>query len=691
MSHSGQSSVTIASARRLQRSKAPLQSGPAFCDRAAIAVAVLRLAPHFESLDAIDGGGNSPPPMPCSPIAPFRRVRNLRYKKVKVRIGRTTLSAFDGTPNDDIILGTDSEDVVHGLGGNDRLYGLDGNDVLYGGDGNDTLWGGAGADLLVGGAGFDTVDCWGSAGGVTVGIGGSGTGGDAQGDLIAGDVENISGSAFDDRLTGSAVANYLDGGAGNDVLNGLDGNDNLYGADGNDTLQGGTGTDWLIGGDGTDALRGDAGDDIEYGGTGSDTLTGGAGADFLFGGTQSTTDPFLSTEDGAADTLSGGDGTDVVQAGRLDTVDGGAGSDALYIDNRGWTEDVTATLAGTSVSIGSLGISAFNVEQLVYYAGSGNDNITGGAGDDLLAGGAGNDSLVGGAGDDVLNPGAPVIFLGNIVAAAGHDQIDGGAGFDRLQIDDTDAIGGKTVTFRGTSATGSDGLVAVNVETLEFHGGTGDDTVTGSGSADILSGGGGGDILRGGAGPDQLSGDDGIDTASWYTGTVGVTVDLASFAASGGDAQGDSLNGIENLSGSQGGDRLTGDGGANALQGWNGNDVLTGAGGRDLLTGGTGEDRLVFAAVGDSTVAAADRITDFSHAQGDRVDLSGIDADSGVAGNQAFSFIGTGLYTGVAGQLRYSVSGAVTNIAGDVNGDGTSDFHIQLTGAIALVAGDFIL
>ena len=63
----------------------------------------------------------------------------------------------------------------------------------------------------------------------------------------------------------------------------------------------------------------------------------------------------------------------------------------------------------------------------------------------------------------------------------------------------------------------------------------------------------------------------------------------------------------------------------------------------------------------------------------------------GAAGNQAFSFIGAGLYTGVAGQLRYSAVGGVTTIAGDVNGDGASDFHIALTGTFTLVAGDFQL
>ncbi|HEY9344849.1 MAG TPA: hypothetical protein VIQ53_06010, partial [Inquilinus sp.] len=84
-------------------------------------------------------------------------------------------------------------------------------------------------------------------------------------------------------------------------------------------------------------------------------------------------------------------------------------------------------------------------------------------------------------------------------------------------------------------------------------------------------------------------------------------------------------------------------------------------------------------------------ITDFSHAQGDRIDLSTIDANTGAVGDQAFSFIGSSLYTGVAGQLRYSVVGGTTIIAGDLNGDGASDFHIVLTGAIGLQSGDFVL
>ena len=159
---------------------------------------------------------------------------------------------------------------------------------------------------------------------------------------------------------------------------------------------------------------------------------------------------------------------------------------------------------------------------------------------------------------------------------------------------------------------------------------------------------------------------------------------LAAGTASGGFAQGDVLASIENVNGSSFNDTLTGSSAANALGG---------LAGRDTLTGGAGADSFIYKAISDSAVGAnADRITDFSHAQGDRIDLSAIDANGGGLGNAAFTFIGTGLFTGVAGQLRYAVtSPGVTTIAGDVNGNGTSDFHITLTGNLTLVAGDFVL
>jgi Ca2+-binding RTX toxin-like protein len=318
----------------------------------------------------------------------------------------------------------------------------------------------------------------------------------------------------------------------------------------------------------------------------------------------------------------------------------------------------------------------------------GDDQLVGGDGHDTLEGGAGIDILVGDAGDDILRGGA------------GTDGLAGGAGVDTISYSADGA--GVTIDLATGGAAGgeAEGDGFDSIENVE--GGRGDDRLIGSDLANILrgnagidqlAGGEGDDTLSGGAGADTLDGGADSDTASWFIGSAGVTVSLVSGVGLGGDAQGDTLIGIENLSGSQGHDRLIGDAGANTLQGWNGDDALGGAGGKDTLTGGLGADRFVYGSVAQSVVGAdADRITDFSHAQDDRIDLAAIDANTLVAADQAFRFIGTGLYTHQAGELRFAViSPGVTAIAGDINGDGVSDFHIQLTGTITLMAADFVL
>ncbi|MGO1079397.1 calcium-binding protein [Inquilinus sp. CA228] len=339
---------------------------------------------------------------------------------------------------------------------------------------------------------------------------------------------------------------------------------------------------------------------------------------------------------------------------------------------------------------------------------SGNDVLDGLGGADTLIGGGGDDTLRGGDGDDVLH----------VDGGLGPDLLDGGAGRDTVvftiatvcdyQADEFDP---HIVTddwqnwevIQGSA--GNDTIRTVNKGfAVELRGGAGDDvlatavdaafgdTLSGEAGNDQLDGGAGNDVLRGGAGADALAGAGGTDTASYYSGTVGVVVSLASGLGGGGEAQGDTLSGIENLSGSQGSDSLYGNAGANVLQGWNGNDALFGRAGKDTLTGGAGGDRFTFTALSDSVVGAnADRITDFSRAQGDRIDLAAIDARFTVVGDQAFSFIGTAAFTGVAGQLHYWHDAGRTIVSGDVNGNGTADFNITLTGTIALVAGDFVL
>ena len=156
-----------------------------------------------------------------------------------------------------------------------------------------------------------------------------------------------------------------------------------------------------------------------------------------------------------------------------------------------------------------------------------------------------------------------------------------------------------------------------------------------------------------------------------------------------GSAAGDTLNEIENLIGSNFADTLTGDGLANTLNGFGGNDLLTGGLGPDVLVGGVGFDRFDFNSVAESVGALRDVITDFVGNEilaGDVIDVSTIDANVLLLGNQAFTFIGRAAFT-AAGQLRYA--GGV--LQGSTDGDVFAEFQVALTGVPALTVFDISL
>jgi serralysin len=114
----------------------------------------------------------------------------------------------------------------------------------------------------------------------------------------------------------------------------------------------------------------------------------------------------------------------------------------------------------------------------------------------------------------------------------------------------------------------------------------------GTDGADYIYGYGGTDYLRGSGGPDYLNGGEGNDFANyWYSG-VGVVVSLATGIGHGGEAEGDTLAGIESLQGSNHADTLSGDDNVNLLFGEGGNDILNGGGGADNLWGLADHDTL---------------------------------------------------------------------------------------------------
>jgi Ca2+-binding RTX toxin-like protein len=162
-----------------------------------------------------------------------------------------------------------------------------------------------------------------------------------------------------------------------------------------------------------------------------------------------------------------------------------------------------------------------------------------------------------------------------------------------------------------------------------------------------------------------------------------------------GDAKKDTLTGKTGddvLTGGAGDDTLNGGGGEDIAIGGTGADTINGGSHKDTMTGGANGDSFVFDAVSDSgnTNATADIITDFVEGGQDWIDLSGIDAVTG-GGDDGFAFIGGAAFSNTAGELRTYTDGGDTYVAGDVNGDGLSDFVIRLNGSHSLVGSDFDL
>jgi len=216
-----------------------------------------------------------------------------------------------------------------------------------------------------------------------------------------------------------------------------------------------------------------------------------------------------------------------------------------------------------------------------------------------------------------------------------------------------------------------------------LNGGDGDDKLNGANGNDTINGGIGIDTINGGQGRDVVDAGDGNDTVRESEVVDGGNGDDSIFGSTGFRNFFNGQAGIDFLQGAELGDVL--DGGAD-------NDVIVGGIGKDTMTGGTGADAFRFddGEFGGATTNTADIITDFNHADGDRIRLNLVDAVNG-GGDNAFSFIGTTAFGSVAGQLRYQVISGNTYVQGDTDGNGVADFMIRLNGNIALVAGDFVL
>ena len=402
----------------------------------------------------------------------------------------------------------------------ENLSGSAFDDTLTGDAGNNVLEGAAGADVLDGGDGLDTAAYTHSNAAVTVNLlNGTNTGGHAVGDTIT-NIENVSGSRYNDTLTGDTKANRLDGGPGNDRLMGGAGADVLVGGPGNDAayyassaaavtvnLLDGTGTGGDAEGDTLDSienLSGSGHDDTLIGNAGNNVLAGGAGADTLDGGEGIDTASYSGSASRVDVRLSGtvvnhGDATGDTLTG-IENLIGSAHNDILAGDRQANTLD---------------GLD-------------GNDLLWASSGDDLLTGGSGADRLVGGAGLDTASwagsSEAVTVRLHSLAAKGGDAEGDTFPYLVDVTYTDADGVEQTEALPDVEHLTGSahndilagdrrDNVIdgGAGNDTLYGGPGGGDDDMTGGPGNDRLFGGQGNDTLVGGPGDDRLAGGHGND------------------------------------------------------------------------------------------------------------------------------------------------------------------------------------
>ncbi len=481
-------------------------------------------------------------------------------------------------------------------------------------------------------------------------LGGGPNGGYARG--------NVFNALMYNGDTRSLIENAI-GGSGHDVLNGNQANNALTGNAGDDTLLGQSGVDTLVGGDGNDRLDGGLFADFSYGGNGNDTFVikgvdiadhvdGGAGIDTL------DLSGYTNTSLGFAVNLA---------TGLYDFIPTAFGPFSVVS-----VENVLGSARGDQI-IGSVVANSLS-------GNAGDDILQGGGGNDTVLGGDGNDTLSGGDGDDVIEgQGGTDTEQGD----AGNDRfvyhvgfgypnsVDGGAGIDTF---DFRAIGGG---FSGAAiaidlvAGYSDIGGSMSLANLE--------NVWGSDSTETIRGSAGNNTLLGFGGNDTVDGWFGNDTV-------------------------DGGGGNDLVYGGPGNDLVRGGPGNDTVVGGAGVDTVSGGLGRDVLIGGASGDRFIFAGIVESPVGAGSDVLQAGAggaafdgagaAAGDRIDVSAIDANFTLAGNQTFIFGGTG-----KGHIWCVNAGATTVVLANLDNDAAAEFQINIADggvlAGAYKAADFIL
>jgi Ca2+-binding RTX toxin-like protein len=549
-----------------------------------------------------------------------------------------------------VINGDDNDNTLNGTDKNETLNGLGGSDTLFGNGGDDILNGGAGTDFMYGGTGNDTYYV----------------------EEITETASEIPGEGIDTLVSSTWIP---------DIYGNIE-NFILKLGSGNLDVEGNKLDNVIIGNEGVNSI---------IGGVGTDTLTGGAGADnFRF--RAGDTGALLGQRDLIMDFVRGTDKIDLMQSGGNSNLPNWTtfwftGSNAFSgLKNELHTlydavRDVTileGDVDGNKVADfgiemkGNLALDANDfsygsVQFPVTWVGDEGNNTFGGLDlNDHLSGLGGQDTLSGGGGDDVIDGGTgnDTLYGGN-----GNDSIEGGEGNDYILGD-------------ASGETGDD----------QLHGGSGDDSLFGLEGKDLLDGGAGIDIAYGGNGDDTYIVDNREDVVSEVDSSdpnktstgFDTVISSISYAL---------VANVEQLTLKAGAGNIDGFGnaGANVIVGNEGANFIRGGGGVDTLTGGGGGDRFVFGTDDTgSSLGSRDRVTDYVVGV-DQLDFSSIDANTKVAGSQAFKFVGTAAFSGAGGEIHASYDAAkdVTIVEGDTNGDKVADFGIELSGKLTLAAGDF--
>lgn len=449
---------------------------------------------------------------------------------------------------------------------------------------------------------------------------------------------------------------------------------------------------------------GGSGDDVMRGNQATNTLRGGVGEDFLDG------------RDGL-DFPEGGQGDDIYRLDDANLFFGTAIYDSVNESQGGGVDFVSVTNASVDgQTLDSYGLGA-NLENASVFGGSafnlngnGLDNrLWGSHGFNVLRGNHGADTLAGGGGigDDVYLLNDINLDLGGIHYDSVIEML--GQGADTVQV--RRAAAGNTSLSGYTLTNNIENGVVKGTAAFNLTGNALANMLTGNGAANKLDGGVGADTMAGGLGNDVYVVDNAGDVVIEIAGGGIDTLQKADNIWLGGQIEHLQLLGVGdfNGSGTAGDNALYGNTGDNVLVAFGGDDFLFGNDHEDIMSGGLGSDTLnggnggdTMAGGGDAdmfyyesvlnsgtSLASRDRINDF--AAGDKINLSSVDADAGLAGDQAFVLDTNGSFS--AGEIRQTVEqGVHLLLEFNTDADAAAEMAIQLVVHPALLtAGDFIL